>query len=706
MSLLNPLHQFSTFNTIFTLSVLTAGEVNSPNTTYKVREPNHVLLRSGGGATNKTTTYYEDRLGIKLEYFIDNVNIESLVTNNSKTRSSNATAISFDVIEPYSMGLFLQTLAIAAKEAYGNEYVNYLDTPYLLTIEFIGYDDDGNPIAIQDNLTRHFPIQLTDMQFDVSQSGSQYSVEAIPWNETAFFDQIERTNADIQITGRTVAEVLQDGPYSLSTVLNANLARQVAEGKEVEADSVAIIFPQSITSSNNLGTLQATQIDAAQQNLNIDDAGVPGAVITGFKTGVLDSGVGQNTVDPSIKNYVDNFIREQGDDFSVAESIGLNDFGAAKIIDGFQEPGKTPMPFESDQYKNDVFYRSDVTLDNELRVYNYGQNTKITKIIEDVILSSKWGQGLTSVSPDANGYVDWFRVQSKVLLDSDKTQQRHSGRLARTYIYEVVPYKVHMSTIQLPTTGGPGYGPMQSAVAKEYNYIYTGENSDILNFDIRLNAAFFVGLKTDIGNINNEHATGATQDHSKQQDVEYVQVGTGSGVENPGGLGKTGNVLSSNTSSAGGNGISNSKISAAQQFHNLIINSDVDLLELDLDIFGDPYFMADSGMGNYNSPEATLFLNGDGTLDYQRSETSVIVNFRTPIDYNDNGGMYFPEDQSVAVDAFSGLYRVLSITNTINGGKFTQRLNLLRLRNQDEVPEEESTPILQDGASGPYSPFG
>jgi hypothetical protein len=704
MALINPLHAFSTFNTIFTLSVLTANEVNSPNSTYKIREPSNVLLRSGGGATNKTTTYYEDRLGIKLEYFIDNVNIESLVTNNSTTRSSNATSVNFEVVEPYSMGLFLQTLAIAAKEAYGNEYVNYLDTPYLLTIEFIGYDDNGNPVVVTDNLTRHYPIQLTDLQFNVNSSGSTYNIEAIPWNETAFFDQIERTNSDIQITGRTVAEVLQDGPFSLSTVLNANLQRQTAEGKEVEADSIAIIFPTSVSSTNNLGTLQATQIGAAQF-IDVDNPGVPGAVISGFQTGILDSGVGQNTIDPSIKNYVDNFVATQGTQFGVAESIGLNDFGAAKIIDGFSEAGKSPMPTEGSKYKNDVFDRSNITLNDELRVYNYGQNTKVTKIIEDVILSSKWGQGLTEVSPDSNGYVDWFRVQSKVLLDSNKTQQRHSGRLARTYIYEVVPYKVHMSTIQMPTTGGPGYSPMANAVAKEYNYIYTGANSDIINFDIRLNAAFFVGLKTDLGNITGDHATGNTQDNTRQGAVEYVQIGGSSNAQNPGGLAKTGNVLTSNTSSAGGNGISNSKISAAQQFHNLIINSDVDLLELDIDIFGDPYFMADSGMGNYNSTEAALFLNSDGSLDYQRSETSVIVNFRTPIDYNENNTMYFPEDQSIAVNAFSGLYRVLTITNTINSGKFTQRLNLLRLRNQDEVPSEDSQPILQSGQSGPYSPF-
>jgi hypothetical protein len=270
MALINPLHAFSTFNTIFTLSVLTANEVNSPNSTYKIREPSNVLLRSGGGATNKTTTYYEDRLGIKLEYFIDNVNIESLVTNNSTTRSSNATSVNFEVVEPYSMGLFLQTLAIAAKEAYGNEYVNYLDTPYLLTIEFIGYDDNGNSV--------------------------------------------------------------------------------------VEADSIAIIFPTSVSSTNNLGTLQATQIGAAQF-IDVDNPGVPGAVISGFQTGILDSGVGQNTIDPSIKNYVDNFVATQGTQFGVAESIGLNDFGAAKIIDGFSEAGKSPMPTEGSKYKSYKNYR-------------------------------------------------------------------------------------------------------------------------------------------------------------------------------------------------------------------------------------------------------------------------------------------------------------------------------------------------------------
>ena len=102
----NTLHQFASFNCIFTLSVLTVDEVNMPDETYRSQEPLLQIFKSGGGAENKVTTAYEDAIGGKLEYFIDDVEIEGLVVPNSKTRSTNATFISFNVTEPYSMGLF------------------------------------------------------------------------------------------------------------------------------------------------------------------------------------------------------------------------------------------------------------------------------------------------------------------------------------------------------------------------------------------------------------------------------------------------------------------------------------------------------------------------------------------------------------------------------------------------------------------------
>jgi len=196
----NILHQFASFNNVFTLSVLTVDEVNMPDETYRVSEPVLQILRSGGGADNKVTTVYEDAIGKKLEYFIDDVSIEGLMVPNSKTRTTNATFIEFSVTEPYSMGLFLQTLQIAATTA---GYTNYLQAPFLLTVEFIGYDDDGDILVVEDgrNLKRMFPLKFTSVEFGVNEKGSMYQVEAIPWNEQAFLDSVERTNTDLALKG-------------------------------------------------------------------------------------------------------------------------------------------------------------------------------------------------------------------------------------------------------------------------------------------------------------------------------------------------------------------------------------------------------------------------------------------------------------------------------------------------------------------------
>ena len=155
-----------------------------------------------------------------------------------------------------------------------------------------------------------------------------------------------------------------------------------------------------------------------------------------------------------------------------------------------------------------------------------------------------------------------------------------------------------------------------------------------------------------------------------------------------GGISMTGmaqqiDILGTSTGGIGGAGIDNNKIRTARLFQDVIVNSDVDLVMLNLEIHGDPYFIADSGMGNYTSESAGNNTTTDGSMDYERNEIDVLVNFRTPIDYNDKtGGMFFPEDV-VSVDAFSGLYRVVFVENRFINGEFTQTLQLLRRRNQE-----------------------
>jgi len=713
MAIKNVLKQFSSFNTIFTLAALTANEVNSPNSTYKTQGLAFPILRSGGGLSNKVTSYYEDQLGIKLEYFIDNVNIEALINANKNSRNSNATFISFNIIEPYSMGLFLQTLLIASKQA---GWENYLDCPFMLQVEFIGYDDEGRIVPLDGTLNRHIPISIKNLEFDVTSGGSTYTIEGIPYNEQALIDQIDVVMSDVTISGINVAEILQDGVNSLSTVINNNLVRQQAEGKEVEADEVYIIFPNDISSANNLGTIEAIDDNRATSN----PGKVPDDVIAGFAAGTQASGVGTGSssqTNPSTRAYIENLLNAEGST-GVAGSVGINEFGEAEIIDDHTASGRTPMPTEVDTYQNDVYNRQDVVLDSKLRTFTYSQGTRITTIIEDVLLSSKWGENLINQSPDGLGFITWFKIVPRVFIDPNRTQQRTSGKAAKSYVYQVVPYKVHSSTLQMPLQEGTGYSALRNSVAKEYNYIYSGANDDIIAFDIKINSAFYTSLFADSGNKNPEQQTGATQDTAFATDnIDNTTTNLTSGdLIYSEGATTTGTVITygSSTGQTGGSNTANSsKYQVAKLFNDTILNSAVDLLALDLEIFGDPYFLSDSGLGNYNSASAGPNINADGSISADRQETDILINFRTPVDYAENG-FYFQDNVGggqATLGAFSGLYRVISLTNVFEGGRFTQRLSLLRRRNQeneisvDTAQTEDANLKMLEGGGAPYSPF-
>ena len=91
-------------------------------------------------------------------------------------------------------------------------------------------------------------------------------------------------------------------------------------------------------------------------------------------------------------------------------------------------------------------------------------------------------------------------------------------------------------------------------------------------------------------------------------------------------------------------------------------------------------------------------LNADGSINHQNGEVDVNVNFRTPVDFGKNGIMTFPE-ATIKVNAFSGVYQVVKVTNVFQGGVFKQTLQMVRRRNQlTEVSASDSdTNAYQEG---------
>jgi hypothetical protein len=221
---------------------------------------------------------------------------------------------------------------------------------------------------------------------------------------------------------------------------------------------------------------------------------------------------------------------------------------------------------------------------------------------------------------------------------------------------------------------------------KEYNYIYTGKNDDIINFNIDLNYTFFTAIQSDLGqNIADTQNAGKT---NVARPTVHPIYGTSNGRQDvvpSTGTSSTQGTTQTRTGSKIGGAEVHPETQVARTMNDAIVNSDVDLVMAEMDIWGDPYYIADSGMGNYNAGAGeSANIDENGAMDYQYGEVDVLVNFRTPIDIGKDGRMQFPELGTQVVGQFSGLYQVTMVRNKISQNKFTQMLTMLRRKNQEQ----------------------
>ena len=688
----NQLKAYASYNYIITLACLTVNEINFPDTTYRVRPPQVSVLRSGGGTLNKAQTAYESS-DAQLEYFIDEVEIEGIIAPTGKTRSTNATVMSFTVHEPYSMGLFMQTLMIAAVKA---GHADYLKAPYALIIEFKGWDDAGNPLDTGLTTRRVFPISINTMDFDVTSGGSSYRITANAWNETAFSSVAQRTQSDVILQGNNLLELLQTGPNSLTSIMNKRIRERDEDGTAINRDEYVIMFPPGLTSSlgisNQVGTNTDSSAAMTEEEFytaltgNIDISGIDPALIEQDQQAAyqqyLEVSASRNNVSATIRRVAENLAT-------------TNDIGKSTIDSGMVTGGAVPFGQEAFTYDQRTgIYRSDaVTISRDFRTFQFPSGTRVEDIIEELVILSTYGQkAATEIPPDADGMITWYRVHAQTFLSPDEEIRNRSGQNPKVYVYAVVPYRVHSSTFSNASQPSVGIEQRKSAAAKTYDYIYTGQNDDIIDFEINFNTAFYAALDS---NINGAGGT-RTSTRDGAGASETPQFDNAQGAEGVRSLNSDRAVAedptASTTGQAGGSDADTPAVRVARMFNEAIVNNDTDMIMMDLTIMGDPYYLADSGQGNYNSPPLALAYTQDGTMDYQRSEVEVLVNFRTPIDYNtDDGTMIFPQD-TIPVKAFSGLYKVNIVRNRFSEGKFTQVLELIRRNKQDDDTGVTGTP--------------
>jgi len=659
----NVLGEYASYSCIITLGILDDNELADPNGTYRRNGVKRIIARSGGSGNQQVKTYYEQQLGITAEYFIDDLEVNSIVVPNTASRQTNATTVSFTINEPYSMGLLLETLAESVRQVGNSKTVSYTSVPFILSVEFIGYDDNGEITTIP-NTARYIPIRLTELEFNVSGAGSEYSISGIAWNDQVFLDEIQRITSDIQMQGTTVADFLQlseGNKSSLTSVLNNT--EQVKKDKEnsIQPNQFVIAFPTDSAAFTQALLAESEDSEGATQTDQSQSNGSPE--------------VSQNSISlETLERVVSQDVNAIG-----KSSLAKNLFDSGTQLFGRPDPEE-----EENENGDTIFKRAGITVSPKERSITARTGKRIQDIIEEIVLMSEYAAKFVNDEPDENGLRNYFKIEGNVYNITDEEHIKKTGSSAKIYVYKVVPYKVSQTHFNAPTQNTPNISELRKKIPKEYNYIYSGLNDDIIDFDIRFNTAFYEALRYDIGALTADQIDSFGFDPDKEDPLKTAE-GQSQDEAIPG----TSNGGPTNGSStATGDIAQTSKMALARTFNDILLNSVADLITADLEIWGDPYFLTDTGVGNYTAKKDGLQQTVDKTMDYQGNEPYIILNFITPIDYNqtsnetDYGSMQFPKLDGEPVKQFSGVYRVNTLTNTISGNKFTQQLNLMRLRNQ------------------------
>lgn len=634
LPLSNALHKYASYTQIFTLACMSSQDMANPKQTYMSGGTLPIILKTQGTPNNRIKTPYG-----AFDFFIDDLEIKSIYGFSQGTGNSNATLFDFTVLEPYSMGMFVIALNVAAQN---KGYTSFSAATFLLKIEFKGEDQFGNMVSIP-KTTKFLPIQFRRVDMSVTEAGSSYKCQAHASSDGAHSKSNSKLLTNITIKGSSVQEMLQRGPDSLQSVINQRLRETAFKAEIPIADEVVIIFPDS--------------------NANLVSS-VPGEDENdrGFVKSKSDKKT-KVDVNNDTKLYGSLNLSRGGNETLVQSQV--NAIGASPLTyDGIVKKARTPTPPTSavispfgvqDPTKN--------TKNSKVGEFSLPQDSTIQNAINQVIYASEYAVNSIKTEGDSNGMKKWWRIETGVYDIDTPANDPKTGTKPRLFVYKVVPYMYHETALPVPGTSSPSFSNLLDQCVKVYNYIYTGKNQDILKFNLDFDSKFMVAVTNGVGPSTNKGEGTTPQEGGAPKK-------TGKGGINY----RTAYTATHTTNEAMGSGGDSSPEERSVRLLADALVYGYDLQNLEMDIVGDPYYLTGNGLGNYSSPADPKYMNinEDGSINYQNGEVDIAINFKTPLDINSSTGLFNMAGKRIG--EYSGLYKLRTITHKFKNGQFTQTI--------------------------------
>ena len=579
------------------------------------------------GGTEAVKEFNKESPG-QFELFIDGLEIETLLAPNEQTGPAIATKLKFEIFEPMSANGYIEALHVSALAA---GWSGYLNACYVVKLEFVGYPDDSlDPIADSKKIdaTRYYPIKLTGSEMDVTETGTKYRCSAIPYNEHGYANP-NVIFTDISFSGNTVREVVE------SLFEGINKSTEDRASKEKVRD-VARIY--------NKYEVYFPSFPKSGQSLTLDNSS--------------ENKMSKAKINEQLRsNAVYKFPPiEQSSANSTPGSDGRNT----------NDPRRTDSGSSNKRYdptKNQI---------------QFSKGSNIHEILEAVIRDSLYFEEILKDVEEAkkgDGMIDYFQIMINTIpgeMDVTFNEQRF------IYQYIICPYKVHYSKLPGQQFTNFDAKTMKNYVKRVYNYLYTGQNIDVLSFKLNFNNLFFQAANPKMGNNDKKDtSSGAGASNDRQVEVPANAGKDASRDQNDRAPLHASDSAGSN-SDRGQPVQQNPYYQIAYAAHKAILES-VNMLTGEIEILGDPFYISTGGMGNYLPKLKDQSITTTGEANFNNGPVVVRINFRNPIDIDEQTGLVKFSKTNVA---FSGVYQVLSCSSALREGIFKQRLKIMRYNGQ------------------------
>jgi len=655
----NILNRYRSYTYNFTLAAIDKNHANNPEN-WRKSVKNFIILRSGGKGNdtitedvvgqdtfrNETTTsagasdgdgfkvgqvnrkvfdgidktrsqalvkgFNNSDSAAKFDFFIDNVEIDTVMAPKKSGGFTLPTKLEFDVFEPYSIDGFIEALQISAEAA---GYENYVVASFLLLVDFIGYPDDQlfpSPTRINGS-SRYFLIKFTGLGIEITERGTKYHCTAVPYNEIGF-GEAGKIKKPLSMKGTKVKELLE----SLMASANKRQNGDEDTSRDSGSDTYEIKFP----------IFKNGQWDYNDYDKTIADSDMSNSHLGGALVGLIDPKA-VNTA-TSLSSLLRS--KESNNIIQFPENVNIHDIISATIRDSMY----------------------------------------VRTLLETI------GQGTNN--PDKFGMVQYFLIRLEVT--NKAATDPYKKRPYQTFRYVVTPHRVHYTFIPVYAQSEKiSKQILETIVYRKYDYIYTGLNTDILNFKLDYNFLYFEAVPTALG--RNRDSGAEDRAVAVPQKNQSAPAGVKVATDNATGGTVIAQAAFTDTHPGGelntGQNTPDPYAAMAKNMHIALQNS-VSRVTGDLEIIGDPFFLVTGGVGNYNPPSAPdrPGVTTDGEADNYYGQVLVQVNFRNPIDINSlgqGGLMRFRP----GISTTSGIFMVAKCKNTFKDGAFKQILSLIRI---------------------------